>query len=317
MGERKPESGQVPAEVLETVREILSAIRAVRLYPPNNPLYIQTISRSYKAIEKYLAGNQHLNIAIQKTGFFYEDTPLERGHTYSRSIAHDIFMKGIRQVSFLPGLTESELRDFYTIISMPAEELRLKGSAASILWEKGVVHIKLREAELDSVVISDSDPGSYNRHALQKVDDMDMAWLRDILKGSEMHIFGKRLNLSEILYDPKRFGADALEIAISSVRPGSTIESVLFEIYQNAGRKIGELGPKAASPLFEALAESILSLDPKHRDRLVSSYLYPELDSINLAESIKKPTLRPGTSFMKFFRQDSEGHGPDPRSQGS
>src|SRR3972149_2454040 len=74
----------VSSDVQEIVRDILSAVRAVKLYPPNNPVYSQAITKSFKNLERYLLGAPELRIGVQKTTFLYGQAPLSKeGHLYA------------------------------------------------------------------------------------------------------------------------------------------------------------------------------------------------------------------------------------------
>ncbi len=268
--------------VNETVRDILSAIRAVRLYPPNNPLYAQSISTSHKAIERFLKTAPSFSIAIQKTGFFCEHRPLHKDSGHVTSLASDLFGKGIREIVFMPGVTEPELRVLYEILAIPLEVLRLKGSAASLLWEKGAPHIRLREAGLEDVVRAsiDAAPGP-GRESLKAAN---IETVKETIRGAELNLFGKRLLLSQILDDPKRFGAEALELSISKAGNGVSAEAMLFAAYRDASRRAIELGGQASSLVIDALVDSILSLEQGWRERLVAGMMYPALDSMMLKE---------------------------------
>lgn len=262
---------------IETIRDIFAAVRAVRLYPANNPLYSRSISRSYKAVTDFLGTYPELVLIFQKTGLFFEDQPLEKEPDFLRGLASDIYSRGIRQISFLPGITEAELRAFYAILSMPLDDLRLKGSIAALLWEMGVEHIRVQEAELDSVVKASHSGTLTAGPMMRKALSAEVA---AGLRAATVHIFGKDFVIGDILDDPPSFGRMAIELAAAGPDPGMR----LLEIYKEAGRTAAGKTPEAADLLFDALAGSILSMDSEWKTRFVAGVLYPELDKIALHE---------------------------------
>lgn len=265
---------------IETIRDIFAGVRAVRLYPANNPLYSRSISRSYKAITDFLGTHPELTLIIQKTGLFFGDQPIEKEPDFLRSLAADIYSRGIRQISFLPGITESELRGLYTILSMPLDDLRLKGSTAALLWEMGVGHIKVREAELDSVIkapYESTDTAGPVRHKSLSAD------ATAVLRTATVYIFGKEIVIGDILDDPISFSRIAVELAEAGPDPGLR----LLEIYKEAGRTAASKTPESADILFDAIAVSIHSMDAAWKTRFIAGVLYPELDKIALHEHIQ------------------------------
>jgi hypothetical protein len=59
----------LPPEVQDVMRSLVSAIRAVKLYPPNNPVYAQFVKKSYEGLDRFLKTTSEYHIGVQKTNF--------------------------------------------------------------------------------------------------------------------------------------------------------------------------------------------------------------------------------------------------------
>jgi HEAT repeat protein len=275
-----------PLAVQELIRGIVSAIRAVRLYPPNNPVYAQTIARSHKLIEGYLRASPEFRVTVHKTGLLYNQILVDRDAQLSKSISDDLYAKGVREITITCGLSEQELRDGYSVLALSQEEVKQKGSTASLLWERGVAHMKVKEASLDEIVRGEDAghgaPAARGDHGASVVN------LQELLKGKEIDLHGRKVTLSYISDDPAGFGQAALEMAREAGETRELQEGRLLDIYRETGRQMLQRAYEQREPLFDALARSLFSLDPSFRDNLVSKRLYPELDRQSLQVHIQE-----------------------------
>ena len=130
-----------PPEVLETLRNMVLAIRAVKLYPANNPAYATAVKKSFAALNKFLQSHDEYRLEIHKNYFIYENMPFKKDAEFNLPIVQDLFVKGIREMIFLPGLSEEELLEFYQALALTIEEQEMKNGIASILWEIGRAHV--------------------------------------------------------------------------------------------------------------------------------------------------------------------------------
>ena len=63
-------------EIQEVMRNFVSAARAVKLYPPNNPIYAQSVKKSFESLDNFLKDHIRFSIGIQQTYFLYENIPV-------------------------------------------------------------------------------------------------------------------------------------------------------------------------------------------------------------------------------------------------
>ncbi len=282
MQEETKQSEPLSAEIQDVMRNLVTAFRAVKLYPPNNPVYSQSIKKSYEVLDHFLKAAPEYRIGVQKTYFMYMQTPVGKETQLNKSIAQDLFAKGIREIVFRSGMIEAELVDLCQALALSAEELAMKSGITSILWEKGAEHIKIIEAGLDEVIATDT-PGSID-------DKMKAETSAGVLDPSTakkaMALSGRTLVLGDMMADPASFGVSMLELAKQTKAEYESVEDRLFTLYQEAGRRIQEEHPDQADTLFEGLAKSVLSLESPHRQAMIAGKLYADMDS----EMVSKQT---------------------------
>ncbi len=260
-------------EIQEVLRSVVLAIRAVNLYPVNNPSYFSSVQRSFSTLNNYLQKNDEYRLGVHKNYILFQNIPFEKYQDIHQPIAQDLFLKGIREIIFIFGLTEAELLEFYQGLALTAEELEMRGGIHSILWEKDILNIKVTETGLDEVVETQS-----TRRWEQKVADKNKdAQAEDDVK--ELGAPQRTLVLFDLTEDPFKFGEKMLELAQQTKTENEALEDRLFALYKEAGKKIEQEQPAQRETLYEGLAKSVLALDPRYRNGFIADKLYGALDS--------------------------------------
>ena len=261
-------------EVQDVMRTLVSAIRTVKLYPSNNPVYFQAVKKAYEALNQFLETMPEYHAGVQKTGFTYRHIPVGKEAQLNRAIAQDLFTKGLREIVFSAGVTETELLEFCQTLALSSEELAIKSGITSLLWEKGATHIKVTESGLDEVILTrperaggKADTGTPSRSLAPSTAKQAITFA------------GRTLVLGDLMADPAGFGAGMVELARQTKAADETMEDRLYALYQEAGSKIQEEHPEDSDTLFEGLAKSSLSLESPYREGLISGKLYGNLNA--------------------------------------
>ena len=260
------------------MRNLITALRAVKLYPPNNPIYSQAVKKAHEVLARFLESTPEYNVGVLKTYFTYMQTPIGKDAQLNRAIAQDLFTKGVRDITFCAGVTAKEMLDLFQGLALSMEEMAIKSGISSILWEKGVSNIKVVEAGLDEVITVDGG-GTW--------DDGDRRTGRAAATAPPPKAAAdsrRTLVLGDLRTDPAAFGAGMLEQAKLTHGKNETVEDRLLTLYQEAGRKIQEGSPEQQDVLFAGLAQSALSLEGPYRDALIAGKLYGDLDADNVQE---------------------------------
>src|SRR5271169_5796867 len=109
MSEDTKQSETLSPEVQDVMRNLIMAMRAVKLYPSNNPIYSQAVKKAYEVLARFLETTSEFNIGILKTSFTYMQTPISKDAQLNRAIAHDLFTKGVRDITFCGGVSAKEM----------------------------------------------------------------------------------------------------------------------------------------------------------------------------------------------------------------
>ena len=267
------------AEIEEVMRNLVSAIRSVKLYPPNNPIYSQSVRKSFESLSRYLDTAPRYFVGVQKTYFLFEQTPVAKETQLNKTIAQDLFGKGVREMVFLPGLTEQELVGFYSVLALSPEEQALKSGIVSMLWELGADHIRVTEASLEDVIKDQPDRGKQG-------DERKIPRIQLSPEAAKMGfaVAGRTLLVGDLIDNPERFGATMIDIAQRTKGENESVEDRLYTLYQEAGRLLRERHPEQGSALFQGLARSVLAMEQSHRDKFIMAKLYAERDADQLRE---------------------------------
>ncbi|MBS1242249.1 MAG: HEAT-like repeat-containing protein [Nitrospirae bacterium] len=279
MQEDEKQTEVISPEVQDVMRNFVSAVRAVKLYPPNNPVYSQAIKKAYESFARFLETAPRYTLGVQKTYFLYEQLPVSKDTQLNKTIAQDLFGKGMREFVFQQGLTEEELAGFCAALALSAEEQALKSGIVSILWEMGSTHIKVTEAALQEVITA--SPEQYREGA---DDTVIVTKLSPEEAKKEFVLSDRTLVLGDLVDDPGKLGAAMLDTARQTAGENETVEDRLHSLYQEAGRKIQEQHREQSDELFEGLAKSVLAMDPEHRDKFIAAKLYAEMDAEQVRE---------------------------------
>ena len=263
----------VSPEIQEVMRNLVSAFRAVKLYPPNNPIYSQSVHKAFESLDGFLQHAPHFTVGVQKTYFLFEESPVSKDTQINKTIAQDIFAKGIREIVFLEGVTEDELTELCKALALLPEEMAMQSGIVSILWEKSATHVRVTEAALEEVITTHS-----GERIVQQLDEPPVA-LTSTVAGKELHFKGRTLLIGDLIEKPGEFGNAMLTIAQSTLEEGQTVEDRLHELYREAGRQISQEDAQDQDALFRGLAKSVLEIDAQHRDKFISSKLYAHLDA--------------------------------------
>lgn len=272
---QEPQTEELSPQIQEVMRNLVSAMRAVKLYPPNNPVYAQTVRKAFDSLDGYLQSAPLYPVGIQKSFFLFQQTPVAKDTQINKSIAQDLFAKGIRELVFQSGLSEQELLDLFQALSLSSEELALRGGIISILWEKGATHIKVTESSLDEVITTTEKEDMVQKALAEPA----IARLHEKVAKQEFIFAGRTLVLGDMVEDPRKFGAQMLEVARESLQQGETVEDRLQALYHEAAEQIKKQEPEQSEALFQGLAKSVLAMEPEHRDRFITTKLYEALDS--------------------------------------
>lgn len=127
------------SEVIKTIKEFVSAVKYFRIYPHNHPQIQLTVDMLFRDISNYLGNNPELMLVVADDNIFIHGKPLLNAGLIGQSFIDILEKKGIERVSFIRGLTKTQLTQFLNDLGTPSENLIKAGS-----------HIKLGRIMLDN-----------------------------------------------------------------------------------------------------------------------------------------------------------------------
>lgn len=281
MQEEQKQPEQLSPEIIDVMRNFVAAIRAVKLYPSNNPVYTQALTKSFESFDRYFHSSPRYSVTIQKTHLEFQRVPVGREAQLNRTIAQDLYAKGLRELIFLEGLEEQELLGFYIILAMPQEELAHHNGIVGALWERGAVHVKVVEAALADVVMAGPGEGAPTGEERAEGTKLPDPSLRD----KTVVVAGRSLVVGDLFENPQGCAAALTEAARRTLGPQELMEDRLVMLYRDAGRRLQEQFPGQQEAMLQGLARSILALEPGYREGVIAGRLYAQMDAETVQET--------------------------------
>lgn len=282
----------LPIEMQEVMKHLVSALRIVKIYPSNNPIYSQALKKSFETLFHYLSATApDYHISVQKTNFMYRNIPFGKDAQMNRPIAMDLFTKGMREIVFSAGIAEQDLEEFLQATALSPEELSMRSGISTILWEKGVANIKIVESGLDEVIETSVIGGDASGGSAKQKD-------------GKQSLAGKTLMLSDVKTDPEGFASGMLAFAMRTRREDETVEERLFTLCKQAGLKIVKDHAGESNELFTGLAKSLLALESPYRQGLIAGKLYQNAD----AEAASELNTGYDQLFPNMLHEVRSGH---------
>ena len=128
-------------KVTDLVTALIKAKKNLRMYPAHHPVYDKTID-DFSLKMSYLLEGDTVIIGINQYDLIFNDEIIYHNREKDESLALFFFKDGIRELSFLNGITRHEIREFLEIISMDFEKEALDDDIVTLLWEKELEHVK-------------------------------------------------------------------------------------------------------------------------------------------------------------------------------
>ena len=141
---------QLAAELVEgLVHQIEKCLRAITLYSPSHPMYLQAVEELQSGFEPVWAGSGSLTLQVRDDGLAWEShLVLPEDHTPD-SISWGLFKEGIRSITLTRGVEEDEIVRLLDVIH------RSRSAAAdaeddllTLLWDQYFQHIRYYVVDL-------------------------------------------------------------------------------------------------------------------------------------------------------------------------
>jgi hypothetical protein len=130
------------SEVKNIIQSILKARKTSRLYPQNNPIYVNVMKELYDKISDFLGYADSLNLHFGKHDIFYDSESIYHNTERQENLALLFFKDGLRELTIKKGVTAEELGDFIRIISQDFDRDTVEDDLVTLLWGKNFENIR-------------------------------------------------------------------------------------------------------------------------------------------------------------------------------
>jgi hypothetical protein len=161
--EIKPESLRPASEVIQA---FLRARKNLRMYPPNNPIYIRTVKDTCGRFEEFFDYEDTLKMKITRNEILIDSEPVYQSTGKDENLALFLFRDGLRELSFEKGIKENEIQEFLEIISVDFDREDIEDDIVTLLWAREFQNIKYA---MDDTFLTEDE--NYQEEAVTQVKE--------------------------------------------------------------------------------------------------------------------------------------------------
>jgi len=137
----EPEIEEELVSTVDLIRSLQKAIKAFKLYQPNNPMLTRQLEELTTKFTAHLDEYQSLNLQVGEYKLFFKGNPVYENTDMKESLAFLLYKDGVREIRFFKGLEDQEISDFLDVLRKNEQASRLEDDIVTLLWERDFVHI--------------------------------------------------------------------------------------------------------------------------------------------------------------------------------
>ncbi|NWF52277.1 MAG: HEAT repeat domain-containing protein [Nitrospirae bacterium] len=214
--------------VKDILQSITKARKTLRMYPPNNPMYIKTLEETYNKFKEFFEYKEDLSFRIGQDSIYFDSEEIYHKAEKEDNLALFFFKDGLRELTFKKGLSQEELEGFLKIITMDFEKEAEDEDVVTLLWQRDFQNINYI---VDDTVLLDVEGEDYELKAVNEAKQA-VSDIEGLLKA----------------YDEEFKEEDVKEVPIISFTD-KDLTSLMKELEDDAESKIDKL----SDILFEIL----------------------------------------------------------------
>ena len=141
-------AGASPTEVRNLLVNLTKALRAVQLYDERNPVYQRFVSGLASAFRDLWDSRDRLTLAVEEDVLLAQGEEVYRNDSRNESLAFLLHKDGIREISFLPGLEDSELEALLRVLQRARSAGPQGDDLVTILWDADLQFVRYTYVDL-------------------------------------------------------------------------------------------------------------------------------------------------------------------------
>ncbi len=142
--------------VRDLIQSFLKARKNLKLYPENNPIFVNTIEDVFKRTSELLSERDGITLRITRNEIHYNGEQVYEGSGKDDNLALFFFRDGLRELTLKPGIEKAELRRFLDIISADLERENAEDDLVTLLWQSDFSSITYK---VDEALVLEEDMG--------------------------------------------------------------------------------------------------------------------------------------------------------------
>ncbi len=141
MPSAEPQIEEELVSAVDLTRSLQKAIKAFKLYQPNNPMLTRQFEELTTKFTAHLDEYQSLNLQVGEYKLFFKGNPVYENTDMKESLAFLLYKDGVREIRFFKGLENQEISDFLDVLRKNEQASRLEDDIVTLLWERDFSHI--------------------------------------------------------------------------------------------------------------------------------------------------------------------------------
>ncbi|MGH7830396.1 MAG: HEAT repeat domain-containing protein, partial [Candidatus Binatia bacterium] len=108
----------------------------------NNPIHQKFVNELIEKVDAHLKDFGSFRLRVQQFQLLCSGQPVYENPDRLESIAFRLFVDGVRELSFLPGITKEEMIAFLEVLGREEDSQAVDDDIVTLLWEKQFAHIQ-------------------------------------------------------------------------------------------------------------------------------------------------------------------------------
>jgi hypothetical protein len=137
--------GYDPEEVKSArlvLQQLVKTCKTFKIYLPNNPIHQKFVNELLEKIDSHLNKFGPVRLRVQQFQLLCSGQPVYENLNRLESIAFRLFIDGMREICFLPGVAQEEMITFLEILGREEDGQAVDDDIVTLLWEKHLTHIQ-------------------------------------------------------------------------------------------------------------------------------------------------------------------------------
>lgn len=123
------------------ISQLTKTAKTLKIYLSNNPIHKKFINELSGKFQVHLEGYGPLRLRIRQFELLCSGQPVYENMNRLESISFKLFVDGLREISFHPGLEKKEIIELLAVLGKTGNGENTDDDMVTLLWEKHLSHI--------------------------------------------------------------------------------------------------------------------------------------------------------------------------------